>query len=351
MSGPESMKPDDQLLDEFLAGQGAVRERYRAMAQEQAPAHLDAAILKAAQAAQAAQAAARTMPRVRRSRWQMPMAATAVVVLSFGVLLEVQRDPAVQREVMAVAVADQAAPVAPAPVEAVADAAAPEALAVEKPVLEEAATEQKQTAAPTAGPKPAPRAEKRAAPPSPPPVMAAAPPPAAAPAQPPPVAMADAPDVAAVAEAESAAREAAVAGMARESMQRRERLAAPAAKAEAHRSPAAAFAAPAAAESLREAMEDAQSSSRLPTCPALQAGQRPAIDSAAAAIAVARPLLLQRFGAEVMAGYEPLKAEPSGPHWLVKGSLPEDVVGSPPEVELCAATGSVLRIQPAENAR
>ena len=334
MSGPESQSPDDRLLEEFLAGQGAMRERYRAMAQEQAPAHLDAAILKAAQTA------ARPLPRARRSRWQMPMAAAAVVVLSFGVLLEVQRDPAVQREVMAVA--DQAAPVAPAPAEAVADAVA-------KAVLEEAAAEQKPAAAPTASPKPAPSAEKRAAPPSPPPVMTAAPPPAAAPA--PPVAMADAPDVAAVAEAESAAREAAVAGMARESMQRRERLAAPAAKAEVHRSPAAAFAAAAAAESLREAMADAQSSSPLPACPALQAGQRPVIDSAAAAIAVARPLLMQRFGAEVMDSYEPLKAEQSDAHWLVKGSLPEDVVDSPPEVELCATNGSVLRIQHAENAR
>ena len=47
MSGPESQKPDDRLLDEWLAGEGAVLDAYRSAAQEGAPAALDAAILAA----------------------------------------------------------------------------------------------------------------------------------------------------------------------------------------------------------------------------------------------------------------------------------------------------------------
>lgn len=220
MSGPESMKPDDQLLDEFLAGQGAVRGTYRAMALEQAPAHLDAAIL------QAAQVAARPVPRRVRSRWQTPMAAAAVMVLSFGVFLQVQRDPVAQKEMMAAP--DRPTPAAaPAAIEAKDDAAKAEVLAEAAPAREEAEADQKQSAPVAGKPKPALPAEKRRAasadatpPPAPPP-----PPAMAKDAPPPAVLEASEPELAGMA-ADSAAQSAAGAAVAQESMQRQESFAA-----------------------------------------------------------------------------------------------------------------------------
>lgn len=353
MSGPESSKPDDQLLDEFLAGQGAVRAVYRESASERAPAHLDAVIL------QAAQAAARPLPRQGRSRWQMPIVAAAVLVLSFGVLLQVQRDPAVQQEVFAVS--EQGTPAAaPAPPAATADAGKAEVPSDSAAALEQAPAEKKRVQQQAAARlKPAPRVEKREAAeadrlpppaPPPPPVMADAPAAAAAPLP------AAAPEREAVAaeppEAAAAARQSAVAGaMAQESMQRRERSTeAAAAKAQASRSlnAAAAFAAPMGATTADDQQQAA--------CPELRADQTPVLASAAEAIAAARPLLIQRFGAEHMARHEPLQAEQGGQRWLVFGSMPAGAAGEPavsrPQAELCSATGALLglRQQPVRQA-
>lgn len=210
MSGPEAQKPDDQLLAEFLAEQGAVRETYRAMAQEQAPAHLDAAIL------QAAQAAAHPAPRALRRRWQTPMAAAAVMVLSFGVLLQVQRDPIVQKELME-------PPAAPVARQMMQDDVKTDALAEVAPVSVQANAEQKQESVAVEKLKSLPLTEKsrsaaiEVAPPAPPP---------------PAMAMADAPLP--VVAASPAPEAAAMGAMARESatdQQRLEATAAPMAKA------------------------------------------------------------------------------------------------------------------------
>ena len=232
MSGPESLKPDDRLLEEFLAGEGAVRAAYHETASARPPPALDAAILELAASARAPV----LMRRAARPRWQLPMATAAVLMLSLGVLLQVQRDPAVQQQLMASP--DQATPAASAPAEVVADAALPPVLAVTKPALDEAAVEKKQTAVAAASPKPARPAEKRApASPPPPPVMAEVLP-AAVPAPPQPAATADAP----VAEEESLERAAVLGAMAQESMQRRERSAASVAKAQANLAQASALA-------------------------------------------------------------------------------------------------------------
>lgn len=213
MSGPESHQPDDQLLDEFLAGEGVVRAVYRESANERAPAHLDAEILRAAQAA------ARPLPRQRRPRWQTPMAAAAVMVLSFGVFLQVQRDPVVQREVLAAR--EPVAPaVAPTPLEAMPEVGKAELLNDSTDTLEETSAEKKQASAVAAKPKPQRRATAVAVPQqlAPPPAMAMADAPA------PSVAMeASEPEIAAPDAAASLSAAGAVA--ATESMQRHEQLA------------------------------------------------------------------------------------------------------------------------------
>ncbi len=179
MSGPEAPKPDDRLLDEFLAGQGAVRESYRAVAQQQPPPALDAAILRAASAAAAA-----PLRRAPRARWQTPMAAAAVLVLSFGVLLQLQRDPVAQQQLQAPPVAaapepfPAAAAVSPsAPAEMAQDAAKAEAVIEAAPKPEPAAAAKKRTIEPRK-PASSPAESRRTAPaasePMPPP-----PPPAA----------------------------------------------------------------------------------------------------------------------------------------------------------------------------
>ena len=218
MSGPESHQPDDQLLDEFLAGEDVVRAVYRESANERAPAHLDAEILRAAQAA------ARPLPRQRRPRWQTPMAAAAVMVLSFGVFLQVQRDPVVQREVLAAR--EPVAPaVAPTPLEAMPEVGKAELQTDSAAALEETSAEKKQASAVAAKPKPAPSADQRRATAvavpqqlAPPPAMAMADAPA------PSVAMEGSePEIAAPDAAASLSAAGAVA--ATESMQRHEQLA------------------------------------------------------------------------------------------------------------------------------
>ncbi|MES2885230.1 MAG: hypothetical protein V4709_10525 [Pseudomonadota bacterium] len=231
MSGPESVKPDDQLLDEFLAGRGVVRETYRAMAQEQAPAHLDAAILHAAQVA------ASPLPRLRRSRWQTPMAAAAVMVLSFGVFLQVQRDPVVQKELMAAPELPASTAVPPA-IETAQDVAKAEVLSEAPPAREDAEAEMKRDVAVVARPRPVPPSEQRrfapvdaAPPPAPPPAMAMADAPA-------PAAIEMAEPEAATLAADAAAQPAAVGAVASESMPRQEGYAAaPAPMAKARRAP------------------------------------------------------------------------------------------------------------------
>lgn len=116
MSGPDQtpQMPDDRELEEFLAGRGPVREAYRAAAQQQPPTAVDDAILRmATQAAAEPTPVAIRKPRIR-SRWQTSLAAAAVLVLSFGVFLQVHRDPVAERAVYAPA----AAVVQSAPVEA-----------------------------------------------------------------------------------------------------------------------------------------------------------------------------------------------------------------------------------------
>lgn len=340
MSGLKSNEPDDQLLDEFLAGQGAVRETYLATAQEQAPAHLDAAVLR-----DAAQAAARPVQRLRRPRWQAPMAAAAVMVLSFGVFLQVQRDPAAQKEL-------SAAPERPAPSVAAAESetsldatqAEPQTDAVT--TRAEVDTEKKQAAAVATTPKPAPSAGKRRAapaddtpPPAPPPAMARA----LAPAAP----LGSTESEAAPMAADAATSSAATGAMAQESMRRQEQFAAAAApKAKASRSlaGAAALSAPVMAPPGQEALADAQSATQRMDCPELKPGQVPAVTTAAAAIAVAKPVLIQRFTAELIASVEPLQGERRGQRWQVFGTLAAGVVGGTPEAEVCASTGAVLSI-------
>lgn len=176
MSGLDANKPDDQLLEEFLAGQGAVRTAYRDTAKPEPPAALDAAILQMS----------KLPPPVRapRRRWQTPVAATAVMVLGFGVLMQVQRDPMAQKEVLALPsrMAPAAAPVLQgmAQDKAIkAEAAAP-AASETKPNGLEMETRQQPAPAPAKPQPPAPSEKRRAAPAAEPPASPPPPPAAAA---------------------------------------------------------------------------------------------------------------------------------------------------------------------------
>lgn len=185
MSGPESQKPDDRLLDEWLAGEGAVRDAYRATAQERAPSVLDAAILAAAREA------ARATPPPRRAarRWQPALATAAVLVLSLGVLLQVQRDPVARQATIArpeAAVSAASPAPVPAPSEAMREETAGAASSAVDAAVAEPAPAPKSEASKAAKPAP-PQRERRAtaeampAPPPPPPPQSP-PPSAAAPA-------------------------------------------------------------------------------------------------------------------------------------------------------------------------
>lgn len=86
MSGPEHLPPDDRELEEFLAGQGPQLARYRAASRECPPSALDARVLAQARAA---------LPPRRGvwQAWRLPLSLAATLVLGFGLVSRVQREP------------------------------------------------------------------------------------------------------------------------------------------------------------------------------------------------------------------------------------------------------------------
>lgn len=90
MSGPEHLPPDDHELEDFLAGRGPHRARYRAASPEQAPATLDAAVLAQARAAVAVAPSASVLRGP--SRWRLPLSLAATLVLGLGLVSRVQRE-------------------------------------------------------------------------------------------------------------------------------------------------------------------------------------------------------------------------------------------------------------------
>lgn len=95
MSGPDRKTPDDEMLARYVDGHSEVSRAYREASAVQSPAELDRRILELARAELASTTAARTVQR-RGNRWRTPLAAAAVVVLSFGVLINLQRENALQ---------------------------------------------------------------------------------------------------------------------------------------------------------------------------------------------------------------------------------------------------------------
>jgi hypothetical protein len=108
MSGPDPQSPDDRLLDEFLAGHSEVSQAYRAASDDTAPAALDSAVMQ-----MASEAARR--PPAHSARWRLPLAAAAVLVLSFGSLQLIREEPAARRATLMEAEAPTVAMPAPAP--------------------------------------------------------------------------------------------------------------------------------------------------------------------------------------------------------------------------------------------
>lgn len=164
MSGPDRKMPDDELLERYLDGHSELSRAYRQTSAPPSPAELDRRILELARSE--LQSAAPAAPR-RGLRWRYPFAAAAVIVLSFGVLINLQRENALQTAVPAVA------PAVPAQrqLEAREAERAPEDEASADAVAERPAVEARAAGAPpdaatsvTAAPPPAPAAAPAAAP-------------------------------------------------------------------------------------------------------------------------------------------------------------------------------------------
>jgi len=171
MSGLDPVKPDDRSLDEFLRGEGPVAGAYRAAAGERPPAALDATIL-----AHAREAVRAAPPPRRTRRWQPALATAAVLVLSLGVLLQVQRDPVAREAATAQPAAEVEAPAVVTQDDTPATPSAAEAAPA--PAAEEAKRTDAKPQAPKPSAQPALAEPRRAAPmPGPPPPP---PPPAAA---------------------------------------------------------------------------------------------------------------------------------------------------------------------------
>lgn len=79
--------PDEQQLDEYLRGESELSGTYRELPDSEPPAHLDAAIR-----AEAARAA-RPRPLQRWTRWTLPLAATATVLLAANLALLMRDQP------------------------------------------------------------------------------------------------------------------------------------------------------------------------------------------------------------------------------------------------------------------
>jgi len=98
MSGPERQAPDgtpdDQLLDDFLAGRSPVGKAYRDAAHESTPPALDEAVLREAheQMLQPPAAVTPNQDHFRDRRW--PFALAAVLVLSFSTLMLLREEQA-----------------------------------------------------------------------------------------------------------------------------------------------------------------------------------------------------------------------------------------------------------------
>ena len=102
-----------------MSDERKISERYRELAREEPPRHLDDAILAASRRAVDARPAPLVVPTGRR-RWYFPVAAAAVIVLAVAVTMHVEREQPAEEMVVAVEPAkevlrDEAPPVAQAP--------------------------------------------------------------------------------------------------------------------------------------------------------------------------------------------------------------------------------------------
>ena len=100
----EKLPDDDKDLETFLSGGSALSRRYRDLAQEEPPAHVDKAILASARWAVGADGgnAGRTRARPRAQRrsfmqWGAPLAMAAVVVLAVALTLTMEREPQLKK--------------------------------------------------------------------------------------------------------------------------------------------------------------------------------------------------------------------------------------------------------------
>jgi len=88
----EDNKQDDQMFKDYLQGDSALSEAYRAEEKARAPAHLDKAILTAANEAGRSEQSSKVAYSPFARNWYVPASMAAVLMLCVGLVFTIYKD-------------------------------------------------------------------------------------------------------------------------------------------------------------------------------------------------------------------------------------------------------------------
>jgi hypothetical protein len=80
------------------------------------------------------------------------------------------------------------------------------------------------------------------------------------------------------------------------------------------------------------------------SCPSPANHPHLAVESPAAAVAIAKPEFVRKYGDENISQHEPYNAKLEGEAWHVYGHMPEGALGGIPEAFICRADGKILTV-------